>query len=96
MTEAQLLAEITRAAKALGIMAFHVPDSRGMAPGFPDLVLAGWHGTLFRELKADYEQPTSAQREAGYRLQASGLDWALWRPADLASGTVQRELEEIA
>lgn len=89
------MAEVTRLARDLGIHVHHCGMTRSQ-PGWPDLVLAGWHGTLFRELKTAFQEPTSEQREVGYRLQASGLDWALWRPRDLDDGTVKRQLEAIA
>lgn len=96
MTEAELMASVKDAARDLGILAFHVPDSRGMLPGLPDLILMGKNGTIWRELKNRYGQLTGAQRLVGYLLQGGGQDWDTWRPADLDSGRIATELEAIA
>ncbi|MCW2900619.1 MAG: hypothetical protein JWO67_2884, partial [Streptosporangiaceae bacterium] len=50
---------------------------------------------IFRELKSADGQLTGEQRRVGYLLQAAAQDWAVWRPADLVSGRIERELAAI-
>lgn len=94
MTEAHLEREVRRLIARYGLWGYHTHDSRRSAPGWPDWVIVG-SGILYRELKSPYEQPSGDQRDVGYRLQAAGADWAVWRPLDLESGTIARELEAI-
>lgn len=63
--------------------------------GFPDLVIIGPNGVLWRELKIPPDGLTGAQRALGYTLQASGQDWAVWIPRDRDSGRIRREIGEI-
>lgn len=90
------MAAVKDTARELGVLAFHVPDSRGMLPGLPDLILMGHRGTIWRELKNRYGTPTGAQTLVGYLLVGGGQDWKIWRPADWDNGTVRAELEAIA
>jgi len=92
--EKELQAAVMNLARRMGWRVWHFHDSRRMvrpgvwvgdkdASGFPDLVLAHpVHGVLFRELKADGENPTPKQRDAIRDLGAAGADIAVWRPAD--------------
>ena len=61
--------------------------------GWVDLVLIRPPRALFRELKRDTGRATPAQRECLARLQACGLDAAIWRPRDWATivHTLSRE-----
>ena len=95
MTEAELLNCIVRRCEERGLLWYHSYDYRRVKmAGWPDLVIAG-HGILFRELKSA-SGPVSADQAAWRRaLQASGANWAVWRPADLESGCVDRELRQL-
>lgn len=97
MTEVELEREVRRLLTVYRLQAtsFHVPDARRMTPGLPDWIIIG-RGVLWRELKDAYKGPTREQRHLGYVLQAAGQDWDIWRPRDLASGRIERELESIA
>jgi hypothetical protein len=96
VTEAQLLELITSRCDQLGLLWFHVFDSRkSRLPGFPDLVIAG-HGLLFRELKSA-GGPVSARQSAwGRVITGAGGNWAVWRPCDWESGLIQSELRTLA
>jgi hypothetical protein len=98
LTEAELTGEILSLAGELGVLAHHCPDSRRChgPKGFPDLVLAGTRGTVFAELKNDYSDTTADQEWWRWHLVKSGQHWRLWRPADLANGTIRSTLERIA
>lgn len=63
--------------------------------GFPDLVLIGVRGILFRELKVGTDSLSSEQRALGYKITAAGGDFAVWTPEHLGGGTVLRELGRI-
>jgi hypothetical protein len=102
MTETELLTAVTTGTrkrpglcKQLGVRYYHPYDSRRCVPGFPDLVLVGTRGLIFRELKSRTGIVEPAQREWGYALHATGHDWDVWRPSDLASGRIAVELAAL-
>lgn len=95
MTEAQLQEAVRKLCRLLGVLAFHAHDSRrSWGPGFPDLVLAGPGGILFRELKSATGDTSAQQDLWGWTLCKAGADWAVWRPADLRE-RIPRELAAI-
>lgn len=94
MTEAQLQAAVLQLCKLYGLAAYHPWISVRSERGWPDLTIAG-RSLLFRELKSDAGKTTVSQLEWGVRLGDAGQDWDVWRPADLHSGRIQRELEAI-
>ncbi len=94
MNHAQLQAGIIDLALELGLHCHHCPMLTS-SPGFPDLIIIGDRGVLWRELKVLPDQLTRAQRALGYRLQAAGQHWAVWYPVHWESGTVERELRGI-
>lgn len=104
MTEKQLDTEIRELAGRLRLRYFRFDDKRRIGRGWPDLVLIGPRGVLFRELKtrgqytpvARDDDLSADQRAVGRDLAAAGMDWAVWRPADLRDGRVGRELAAIA
>lgn len=74
------------------------PDSRRdrvSNPGFPDLVIAGVGGVLWRELKDQEDTPSADQLAWGQVLGAAGQDWALWRPLQLLTGVIAIELDAL-
>lgn len=95
MTEAQLQATVLGICRWAGVLAYHTHDSRRSQPGYPDLTIAGLHGLLFRELKTARGKVSKAQAMWGAMLREGGADWAVWRPADLWDGRVQREVQAI-
>jgi hypothetical protein len=95
MTEADLERQVRGIARDLGLLAYHTHDSRRSPGGFPDWVFAGAR-VAFRELKRQSQKPTPAQQAWLDRLAAAGQDAGVWRPADLLSGRVARELTVIA
>lgn len=94
MTEAELERNVRRLLQLYGLYGYHTADSRRSAKGWPDWVIIG-RKVLFRELKTAYGVPTGEQRHVGYLLQAAGADWDIWRPLDLASGRIAREMQAI-
>ena len=52
MSEDELDDVIREACRVRGLLAYHTHDSRRSAPGFPDWVIIGPGGGIFRECKA--------------------------------------------
>jgi hypothetical protein len=95
VTEAQFQDLVVAMCKLLGIAWYHPFFSRRSAAGWPDLALCGKNGFLLRELKTESGRLTRDQQEWGSILRNAGQNWDVWRPADLASGRIRRELEAI-
>lgn len=95
MTELDLQRAVIELCRWLGLAYFHDHDSRRNRAGFPDLVVCGSNGHLFRELKTETGRLRPEQLDWLSRLTQGGADAAIWRPADLASGRVKSELEGI-
>ena len=89
-------ARIRRLCEDLGLLRYHVFDARRSAPGFPDLVIAGPRGVLFRELKTQRGKVTPEQQRWLDALTAAGQNAAVWRPASLLSGAIAAELTAIS
>lgn len=97
MTEAEVMEAVRGQCASLGLLAFHVRDSRrSWGPGFPDLVIAGPGGVLFREAKNERNSLSPDQRRWGSVLTRAGADWAPWRPRDLVSGVIAEQLAAIS
>lgn len=97
MTGAEISAEISAIAADLYVANFHFPDSRRVtATGWPDHVLIGSRGLIYREVKGDGDQVSGRQVAVGYALKANGQDWDIWTKHDLASGRIRQEIEAIA
>ena len=64
--------------------------------GWPDLVIVGPNGVLYRELKSMFGFLTVTQRAVGSRLSKAGHDWQVWRPVEWFDGTVESQLLKIA
>jgi hypothetical protein len=91
-----LQARVCGMADDLGLYWHHQRNSIGSKPGWPDLVILGPCGGLFRELKSETGKLTIAQCMIGANLTRAGFDWSTWRPADLLNGTIARQLAAIA
>jgi hypothetical protein len=98
MAEAELERQVRAIASGLGLMVFHVwgPHTRRACPGFPDFVLAGPGGVLFRELKTERGKVTPAQQAWLDVLTAGGGDAKVWRPGCLLSGEIAGEMAGAA
>jgi hypothetical protein len=92
MTEAQLQQSITDLCRYLALYVYHTRDSRGSARGFPDLVIVGPCGILWRELKSDTGTITPDQRAWGRAIDGAAGNWSVWRPSEWHSGRIRREL----
>lgn len=93
LTEEQFQQQIIDLAKLHGYtLVYHTRDSRRSQPGFPDLVLVGRGRALFRELKTGTGRMTEAQFNWISGMQLAKLNAGVWRPADLESGRIIKEL----
>jgi len=94
MTEADFQNQILDLCKHVGLLAYHVYDSRRSVPGFPDLVIVGKRGVLYRELKTDKGRLSKEQDQWLEALHAAGADASVWRPRDWPT-RVQQELQAL-
>lgn len=92
MTEAELQRLVAEACDRLGLLHYHTHDSRRSEPGFPDSVIVGPGGILFRELKSRDGKLSPEQRRWGSRIERAGGNWAVWRPVDWSAATITRQL----
>lgn len=96
MSEAEVAAFVADACRTLGLLRYHTYRSDRSPAGFPDEVIVGPSGLLFRELKRQTTQPTAAQWQWLETLAAAGSDVGVWRPSDVLSGRVAAELQAVA
>ena len=96
MTEAELLSSVRKVAKDLGLRAYHTHDSRRSEPGFPDLVIVGPEGILYRELKTQKGRVRPEQTAWITDLIRAGQNAGLWRPMDLLNGGVLDDMRTIS
>jgi hypothetical protein len=98
VTHAQLLTEIFLLCREhRQLQAFYWPDSRqAWQKGWPDLTIGGPGYWVFREVKPAFARLSREQRATGYLMLAGGLDWAVWRPADLRSGLIADTVRLVA
>jgi len=104
ITEEQLLQEVIRLCDERGILHHHDDRPyrarrRGKSEaGFPDLVVCGTHRAAFIELKKE-DQRSSRLSRAQYvwmrQLQGAGETHEVWRPSDLLTGHIARELDAL-
>jgi hypothetical protein len=95
MTERDLDRAVQCICRDLGLLVFHAWDSRHSGAGFPDLCIAGT-AVVFAELKTMTGQLRPAQITWRDRLIGAGATWFLWRPPDLADGSITRSLARIS
>lgn len=97
MSEDELMENVRALCKDLRLYVFHVRDSRrSWGPGFPDLVILGPRGILYRECKNARNTLSPEQRAWGSILTRAGANWSTWRPRDLLDGSVRKQLLTIS
>jgi len=91
-------AHVRRLIAGLGLFGYHPRNSKGSEPGWPDWVIIGRAGILYRELKAESGTVSPEQRHVGELITRAGGNWAVWRPRDLPlfGGGIGRELAAVA
>lgn len=98
MPERELGNRVRELALQYGVHAVHLVDSRTVigGAGMPDWILIGRKRLVWRELKGSSAELRGDQRHWKWMLKAAGQDWDLWRPLDLASGTIERTFQDLA
>jgi hypothetical protein len=98
VTESDYLADVYEICKDAGVSVHHCNDSRHChGAGFPDLLLIGVRGILFREVKASAtDRPRPEQTAILWLLRAAGQDAEVWNATDLLTGRVADEIARIA
>lgn len=96
MSEDKLQEGVRARCKLMDLYIHHERDSQeSMGPGFPDLEIWGLGGAIFRELK-DWKGRLSFDQWAWLiRIWLAGGNVGVWRPKDLSSGRIDRELAAI-
>jgi hypothetical protein len=88
-------AHVRRLMADLGLWGYHPLNSIGSRQGWPDWTIIGTR-IIHRELKSERGTLRPEQRAVGDRILAAGGDWAVWRPTDLLSLRIARELTAIS
>jgi hypothetical protein len=100
VTEPELHAHVVAACEARGLLVYHLDIARRRSTptsvGFPDLVITGPRGTLFRELKSEPGELTAPQRHWLEQLRAGGENAAIWRPQNIHTGEISGQLDAIS
>jgi hypothetical protein len=91
-----LEAHVRKLMDDLGLWGHHQRNSVGSRRGWPDWTILGDGAGLFRELKSERGKVSAEQRHVGAMLRCAGFDWDVWRPSDLLSGRIVRELTAIS
>jgi hypothetical protein len=94
ISEAEFQALVLDLVRTLGLQAYHTHDSRRSQPGFPDLVIVGRDGVLFRELKTMDGRVSVDQKYWIEILRAAGADVGIWRPSSWPD-PITRELRAL-
>lgn len=95
MPESALQQAVEDRCDALGLLWYHVNDSRRDNPGMPDLIVVGTT-TVFVELKSMRGKLRPEQKTFMTALRDSGQHVLLWRPEHLFDGTIDRVLRQVA
>lgn len=95
MLEKTLQSHVARSCEILGLGYYHTYDSRRSPKGFPDCVIWGPGGVIFRELKRQMMKPTDVQAACIETMQAAGQDVDVWRPSDWFDGRIYLELCQV-
>lgn len=96
MAEAELQQAVIDLCAKYGLYHCHPASLKGVPAGWPDSVVIGPHRVLWRELKTQQGRCSDKQRAVGKWLRQAGQSWQVWRPVDLLSGAIERELAELA
>ena len=96
MSEAHLEEHVREICAQVDVYRYHPYDSRKSQGGWPDDVLVGPWGILHRELKSQTGKVRPDQEDVMARLRKAGADVDVWRPVDLISGRVAREIVAIS
>lgn len=86
---------VERQAIRYGLLVYHTHDSRGSRKGWPDLVVAGPGGVIFRELKIPPRKPTMEQQRWLDLLTQLGDDATVWTPEHWRTGEIAQTFARL-
>lgn len=86
---------VTLLCRAFHLEHYHAHDSRRSEPGFPDSVICGPGGVIFRELKRQDGHLSAPQQRWLDALTQAGADAAVWRPSQLLDGFIEDVLRGL-
>lgn len=85
VTEKDFQRDIVRMADLFGWWSYHVRDSRGSAPGWPDLALIKGERLILAEVKTEKGRVRPEQEDVLERLgKVRTVEAHLWRPSDVS------------
>lgn len=90
-----LKAHVVGLIRVLALDGYHTAFSLRSMTGFPDFVIWGPGGAIYRELKGDGYEPTPEQAVVLQSLRDAGQDAGWWNPDDWYSGRIERELRAL-
>lgn len=96
MNEAELLRTVIQLCRRHDVELHHGYQPERDRPGFPDCAMLGTRAAAFRELKSQTGRLLPAQLQTAERMTACGLDFDVWRPADLESGRIELEIAGLS
>ena len=79
-------------ARRYDVWAYHASNPIRDAPGLPDLLLLGTVTGIAREVKTGRGVLSAGQADVGRRLTLASISFDVWRPEDLDSGRIEREI----
>jgi hypothetical protein len=106
MLEGPFLTAVLDLCQTMHLRAVHFPPAytakgriitnyRGDGVGWLDIHILGAGGVIYAELKTATGRLTAEQAQYKADLEAAGCTVRVWRPADLLSGAIQRDLAAI-
>jgi hypothetical protein len=96
MLESDLQREVLDLCRTYRLRVFHSTDStKDLGPGYPDLCIVGKR-LIFAELKSQHGAMSGTQTNWRYWIKAAGTEHYIWRPTDLADGTITTILSSLA
>jgi len=96
MHESEVEAGVVSLCKALGLLRYHTYRSTRSPAGFPDEVVVGPNGMIYRELKSQTGKVSGEQQKWLDGLRAAGQDVGVWRPEHLLDGTIAATLKALS
>jgi hypothetical protein len=96
MSEQELGAHVRAMVDGRRLYSFTSYDFRHRhGAGWPDWVISGPGGFILRELKSNGGRLSEDQQCWREQFKLHGLDFAVWTPAELADGTIARQLDQV-
>lgn len=96
MPEAEVEEYARQTCRLFRVRYYHTHRSQHSPSGFPDDVIVGPRGMLYRENKRESGKVSIDQQGWLDDLAAHGCNVGVWRPSDLLSGRIEEEIRAVA